>query len=38
MTHRKESSDIETGDANPSQDHYGGCLLIGHGVSGVQVA
>jgi len=37
-THRKESGDIETGDANLSQDHYGGCLLIGHGVSGVQVA
>jgi len=29
------SGDIKTGDVNHSQDQHGGCLLIGHVVSGV---
>jgi len=35
MTHRKELGDIKTGSANLSQEKRGGCLLIGHVVSGV---
>jgi hypothetical protein len=37
-THRNSIDDIKTGDALHSQDQHGGNLLIGHVVSGVQVA
>jgi hypothetical protein len=30
-----EMKDTETGDVSISQDQHGGCLLIGHVVSGV---
>ena len=34
----KALGDIKTGDECPSQEQHGGGLLIGHVVSGIQVA